>query len=43
MLGGTIAATFDAGALNPNGVYEVVVSEKGKELALARVNMGTLR
>ena len=43
MLGGTIVATFGAGALNPNGVYEVVVSEKGKELARARVNLGTLR
>lgn len=43
LAGGTIAAGFGAGALNPNGVYEVVVSEKGKELARARVNLGSLR
>ena len=43
MLGGTIVATFTAGALKPAGVYDVVVSEDGKELARARVNMGTLR
>ena len=43
MLGGTIVATFSAGALKPTGVYDVVVSEDGKELARARVNVGTLR
>ncbi len=43
LIGGTIAASFSAGALNPNGVYDVVVSEKGKELARAGVNLGTLR
>jgi hypothetical protein len=43
LLGGTIVAGYRAGALNPNGVYEVVVSEKGKELARARVNLGSLR
>ena len=43
LLGGTIVAGFGAGALNPTGVYEVVVSEKGKEVARVRVNMGALR
>ena len=43
LVGGTTAASFGAGALNPNGVYDVVVSEKGKELARARVNLGQLR
>ena len=43
MLGGTIVATFSAGALKPTGVYDVVVSEDGRELARARVNVGTLR
>ncbi len=43
MLGGTIVATFSAGVLKPTGVYDVVVTEDGKELARARVNMGTLR
>ncbi len=43
ILGGTIVAGFDAGRLNANGVYDVVVSEKGKELARARVNLANLR
>lgn len=43
MLGGTIIATFSAGTLSPTGVYDVVVSEDGKELARARVDVGTLR
>lgn len=43
LAGGTIVAGFDAGALNPTGGYDVVVSEKGKELARARVNLGILR
>ncbi len=43
MLGGTIVATFSAGVLKPTGVYDVVVTEDGKELTRARVNMGTLR
>ncbi|MBF8300911.1 MAG: hypothetical protein HW394_1281 [Acidobacteria bacterium] len=43
LLGGTIVAGFGANALNPNGVYDVVVSEKGKALARARVNVGSLR
>ena len=43
LVGGTIAASFGAAALNPNGVYDVVVSEKGKELARARVSLGNLR
>lgn len=43
MLGGTIVATFSGEALNPNGVYDIVVRENGKELARAGVNMGALR
>jgi len=43
LVGGTIAAGFGAGVLSPNGVYEVVVSEKGKELARALVNLAALR
>jgi hypothetical protein len=43
LVGGTIAASFGAAALNPHGVYDVVVSEKGKELARTRVNLGQLR
>lgn len=41
--GGTIAASFGAGTLTPNGFYDVVVSEKGKELARARVDLGQMR
>ena len=43
MLGGTVVATFGGDTLDPNGIYDVVVSEKGKELARAQVDMGTLR
>lgn len=43
MAGGTVAATFRAAALGPNGVYDVVISEQGKELARTRVNLGILR
>ena len=41
--GGTIVATFAIGTLNAAGVYDVVVSEMGKELARARVNFAGLR
>jgi hypothetical protein len=43
LTGGTIAAAFAIGMLNGTGVYDVVVSEKGKELARARVNFAGLR
>ena len=43
MLGGTIVAGFDALGLESAGVYDVVVNEKGKELARVRVNLGSLR
>ena len=43
LLGGTLVATFSAATLNPTGVYDVVVSDNGKELARARVDVGTLR
>ena len=41
--GGTIVATFPIGTLNAAGVYDVVVSEMGKELARAGVNFAGLR
>ena len=43
MLGGTVVAGFTALGLDPAGVYEVVVSENGKDLWRGRVNLGTLR
>jgi hypothetical protein len=41
--GGMIAAGFPIASLNGTGIYDVVVSEKGKELARARVNFSGLR
>jgi hypothetical protein len=43
LAGGTILAAFPIDALNATGVYDVVVSENGKELARARVDFGGLR
>jgi hypothetical protein len=43
MLGGTVVAKFDLRRLDPNGAYEVVVTEAGKELARARTDLRALR
>lgn len=43
MLGGTLIAGFDAPGLDAYGVYDVVISEMGKELARTRVDLGRLR
>jgi hypothetical protein len=43
MLGGTVIAGFAVGGLDPTAVYDVVISEKGKELARAKVNLASLR
>jgi hypothetical protein len=43
MLGGTVIASFDAGRLDPRGTYDVMVSERGTELARARVDLASLR
>jgi hypothetical protein len=43
LAGGTITATFDAIALSASGMYDVVVSEAGKELARARVDLARIR
>jgi hypothetical protein len=43
LLGGTVIAVFDGARLKPRGVYDAVVSEAGKELARAGVNLGSLR
>jgi hypothetical protein len=43
VLGGTVAARFDARLLDRNGVYEVIVSEAGKDIARTRINLATLR
>jgi hypothetical protein len=43
VLGGTVVARFDARLLDRMGVYEVVVSEAGKEIARARSDLRALR
>lgn len=43
VLGGTVIASFDDSALNPNGVYDVVVSESGKEGVRTRLNLAAIR
>jgi hypothetical protein len=43
LVGGTIVAAFPIARLNTAGAYEVVVSEKGKELGRARVNFAGLK
>ena len=41
--GGTTVAHYDARALDQQGVYELVVSEAGKELGRARIDLRALR
>ena len=43
LVGGTIVASFPIDTLNGAGAYEVVVSEKGKELGRAGVNFAGLK
>ena len=43
LLGGVIVAQFDGRLLAPDGGYDVVIEESGKELARARVELGRLR
>jgi hypothetical protein len=43
LLGGMIVATFDGNALDPKGLYAVLVQEGGKDVAKASVNFGRLR
>jgi hypothetical protein len=43
LAGGTLTATFDAITLSASGIYDVVMSEGGKELARARVDLARMR
>lgn len=43
MLGGTVIAAFDGLRLDANGVYDVLVVEKGRELARTRLVLKSLR
>lgn len=43
LTGGTVVAAFEPPAIRPDGQYEIVVSEDGKDLARQRVNLAGLR
>jgi hypothetical protein len=43
VLGGTVIASFDGSTLNPNGIYDVVVSEAGKDGVRVRLDLARLR
>lgn len=43
LTGGTLVAQFDGLLLVPDGAYDVTVSEPGRMLARARVNLGAVR
>jgi hypothetical protein len=43
LAGGTVTATFDAITLSATGMYDVVISEGGKELARTRVDLTRIR
>jgi hypothetical protein len=43
MLGASVIARFDGRLLRTNGVYEGVVSEAGREIARARIDLGRVR
>lgn len=43
LLGGTLIAAFDGSLLNPDGVYDAVITESGKELARARIDLRVIR
>jgi hypothetical protein len=43
LTGGTIVAAFAIATLNGTGVYDVVISEKGKELARVRASFAGLK
>ena len=41
--GGTVVAQFDGRALDPRGIYTIVVRESGKDVAKTSLNLGRLR
>ena len=43
LIGGTVTASFNGDALNASGIYDVVISEAGKELARVRLDVGSIR
>lgn len=43
ILGGTVTARFDLRPLNPNGIYEVVVTENRQELARTKMDLAHMK
>lgn len=43
MLGGTLVVQFAAGALDPNGRYDFVIADGGKEIVRTGVDFGKMR
>jgi hypothetical protein len=43
MLGGTMVVQFAAGAFEPNGRYDVVIAEGGKEIVRTGMDLGKMR
>lgn len=43
LVGGTVLAHFDRADLDPQGTYDIVVREAGKELATGRIDLAAVR
>jgi hypothetical protein len=43
LLGATVVARFDTGPLDPNGTYDMVIGEAGKELGRAKLDLSKMR
>jgi hypothetical protein len=43
MLGGTLIVQFVADAIEPNGRYEIVLADGGKEIVRTGVDFGKMR
>ncbi len=43
MLGATLMASFDGETIDPRGVYDLLVTERGKDLGRAVIDLGRLR
>jgi len=43
LTGGTIVIRLDGLTVNPNGIYDIIVAEQGKELSRTRLDLRGLR
>ena len=43
IIGGTVAASFDLGLLNPTGFYELLIAERNTEVSRVRLDLARLR